>query len=151
LSFSAEAISADSQKTSGKQNSDGLTTKYEKERSTNMALTRSFRETVADRARHDGAFRAALIEEAIQAVLDGDVAGARDLIRDCINATVGFDLLSSATHLPVKSLMRMVGPRGNPTLRNFALIMNTLQEHSGVRAHVEVAANVSEPKCVHVG
>jgi hypothetical protein len=64
-----------------------------------MALTRSFRETVADRARHDGAFRAALIEESIQAMLDGDLVGARDLLRDCINATVGFDALSGATQL----------------------------------------------------
>ena len=106
-----------------------------------MALTRSFRETVAVRARHDAAFRDALLEEALQAVFDGDLDEARELIRDCINATVGFHGLSTATHLPVKSLMRMVGPRGNPSLRNFALIVHTLQEHSGTKAHVEVAAS----------
>lgn len=104
-----------------------------------MALTRSFRETVAARAQHDPAFRAALLEEALQSVLDGDLEEAKSLLRDCINATVGFDSLSESTHLSVKSLMRMVGPNGNPTLRNFVLIVSTLQERSGVRAHVEVA------------
>ena len=54
-----------------------------------MALTRSFRETVAERARHDAKFRAALIEDAVQAFMEGDVAEARTLLRDCTNATTG--------------------------------------------------------------
>ena len=36
-----------------------------------MPLTRRFRETVAKRARSDAAFRAALVEEAVQNILDG--------------------------------------------------------------------------------
>ena len=111
-----------------------------------MALTRSFRETVASRARRDGAFRAALIEEALQAMVDGDLDEARVLLRDCINAIVGFDALSAATHLPVKSLMRMVGPRGNPTLDHLALIVNALRVHAGVRVRVEVAVTNPSPQ-----
>ncbi|HXA23723.1 MAG TPA: transcriptional regulator [Acetobacteraceae bacterium] len=104
-----------------------------------MALTRSFRETVAERARHDAAFRAALIEEALQAMLDGELDEARSLMRDCINGTVGFDALSTATQLPVKSLMRMVGPRGNPTLQHFVRVIHHLQAAAGVSSRVEVA------------
>jgi DNA-binding phage protein len=103
-----------------------------------MALTRSFNETVAARARHDPAFRAALLEGAIQAMLDGEPEDARSLLRDCINGTVGFDALSVATHLPVKSLMRMVGPNGNPTLQNFVAILHVVQEKSGIKANVNV-------------
>ncbi|MGE4048415.1 MAG: DNA-binding protein [Acetobacteraceae bacterium] len=103
-----------------------------------MALTRNFRETVAKRAHYDHDFRAALMEEALQAFLDGDVDEARTLLRDCINGTIGFASLSEATNLPVKSLMRMVGPRGNPTMRHFSLVVHALQEESAVRALVEV-------------
>lgn len=103
-----------------------------------MALTRSFRQTVATRARHDAAFRVALFEEAIQAMLDGEIADAKSLLRDCINATVGFDALGQQAGIPVKSLMRMVGPNGNPTLQNFAVIISALQVRTGVRALARV-------------
>ena len=62
-----------------------------------MPLTRSFRETVAKRARNDAAFRAALVEEAVQNILDGDVETALGQLRDVVNATMGFDALAAAT------------------------------------------------------
>ena len=105
-----------------------------------MALTRSFRETVAERAKHDAEFRAALIEEAVQAFMDGDIAEARTLLRDCINATIGFAALSKATHRPVKSLMRMVGPGGNPSVENLFSVLRAIQASAGVRVRVEVGA-----------
>lgn len=107
-----------------------------------MALTRSFRDTVVTRAQHDVEFRAALIEEAIQAFLDGDLEDARSILRDCINATIGFHRLSEVTHTPVKSLMRMVGPRGNPSAGNLAAVLRAVQQDAGVRALVEVASTV---------
>jgi len=45
----------------------------------------------------------------------------------CINATVGFASLSKETHIPEKSLMRMVGPRGNPTASNLFAMVAALQ------------------------
>lgn len=107
-----------------------------------MALTRSFRDTVANRAKHDAAFRAALLEEALQALVDGDLDAARSLLRNCINATVGFERLSDVTHLPTKSLMRMVGPRGNPRLDNFVQVVKVLRGASEV--NVTVRAGVDE-------
>ena len=35
--------------------------------------------------------------------------------RDYINATIGFEALAALTHTPAKSLMRMFGPKGNPS------------------------------------
>ena len=64
-----------------------------------MALTRDFRETVAARAARDPAFKAALLQEALQAFIEGDVAAGLVLLRDCINATVGFGALSKETHI----------------------------------------------------
>ena len=56
-----------------------------------MPLTRSFRETVQARARRDVKFRQALLGEAMQALLNGNLEEGRAALRSCINATVGFD------------------------------------------------------------
>jgi DNA-binding phage protein len=102
-----------------------------------MALTRDFRETVAARAARDPAFKAALLQEALQAFIEGDVAAGLVLLRDCINATIGFRALSKETHIPEKSLMRMVSPRGNPSARNLSAMVAALQHQTRVEAHVE--------------
>ena len=112
-----------------------------------MPLTRSFRETVAKRARSDAAFRAALVEEAAQNILDGDVEIALDQLRDVVNATMGFDALAAATGLPKTSLMRMLGPNGNPRADNLGAILKALGRHTGV--HIVVRAEpVPEPEAV---
>ncbi len=56
-----------------------------------MPLTRSFRETVQARARRDIKFRQALLAEAMQALLDGNLEEGRAALRSCINATIGFE------------------------------------------------------------
>jgi hypothetical protein len=45
-----------------------------------------------------------------------------------INATAGFDKLASVTKKSPKSLMRMLGPTGNPQARNFFEIVAYLQK-----------------------
>jgi DNA-binding phage protein len=109
-----------------------------------MALTRDFRETVAARAARDPAFKNALLTEALQAFLEGEVAPGLILLRDCINATVGFSALSKETHIPEKSLMRMVGPRGNPTASNLFAMVAALQQKTHTQAHVEMAQDETD-------
>ena len=99
-----------------------------------MTLTRDFHETVVARAKRDPAFKPALLMEALQAFLDGEVAPGLIMLRDCINATVGFSALAKQTQIPEKSLMRMVGPRGNPTASNLFAIMAALQQANDTRA-----------------
>jgi hypothetical protein len=77
-----------------------------------MALTRDFKETVQARARRDPAFRQALLQEAVTTMLDGGLKTGKAVLRDYINATIGFEELGRATGTPPKSLMRMFGPRG---------------------------------------
>jgi hypothetical protein len=90
----------------------------EEERRTTMALTRSFQDTVQARAARDPAFKQALLTEGVNALLEGDVAAGKAVLRDYINATVGFESLSAATGTPAKSLMRVFGPGGDPTAGN---------------------------------
>ena len=110
-----------------------------------MALTREFRETVVRRVAKDVAFRAALIEEAVQNILDGNIATALSQLRDVVNATMGFDALAAATGLPKTSLMRMLGPNGNPRADNLGGILRALGRHTGMYI-VARAEPVPEPE-----
>jgi len=103
-----------------------------------MVLTRSFKEFVKARVESDPEFRHALLQEAVQTLISGDADTARAVLRDYINATIGFAALAEATGTPSKSLMRMFGPNGNPTAANLSGVISVLQEKTGV--HLEVRA-----------
>ena len=92
-----------------------------------MPLTRDFKDTVRARVERDPKFRQALLREGIEAMLAGDVATAKTILRDYINATLGFADLAEATRIPSKSLMRMLGPAGNPRADNLFEIVSLLQ------------------------
>jgi DNA-binding phage protein len=104
-----------------------------------MPLTRDFKETIQKRARRDAAFREALLKEAVDALLSGDVETGKMALRDYINATVGFDALATVTKKSPKSLMRMLGPKGNPQARNFFEIVAYLQKKEGLHLKVRSA------------
>ena len=101
-----------------------------------MPLTRSFKETVRARVERDPAFRAALLIGAVEQMLAGDMDTGKAVLRDYINATVGFEKLARATGTPSKSLMRMFGPRGNPRASNLFAVIRQLQKVSGIRLGV---------------
>ncbi|MDP2603269.1 MAG: transcriptional regulator [Deltaproteobacteria bacterium] len=104
-----------------------------------MPLTRDFKETIQARARRDEAFREALLTEAMDAMLSGDVETGKTVLRDYINATVGFDALAAVTKKSPKSLMRMLGPNGNPQARNLFKIVAYLQTKAGLQLKVRAA------------
>ena len=101
-----------------------------------MALTRSFKELVQRRVTTEPAFGQALLREGIDSMLAGDVDAGKAILRDYINATVGFEKLGAAIGTQPKSLMRMFGPRGNPQARNLFGVIGYLQAQAGVRLHV---------------
>ncbi len=108
-----------------------------------MALTRDFRETVQARVRRDPAFRKGLLRDAIESLLAGEVPVGKELLRDYINATVGFPELATHTKLHVKTLHQMFGPEGNPTASNLFEIVAYLQRQEGVRLHVRTSRAVA--------
>ena len=110
-----------------------------------MALTRAFQETVRARVKRDPAFREALLTEGVDAFLSGDVETGKAVLRDFINATVGFEKLGMATGTPPKSLMRMFSPSGNPTASNLFGVLGELQRQAGVQLH---ARSVSQAEAV---
>jgi len=105
-----------------------------------MALTRDFKATVVARAQRDPRFREMLFTEAINAYLGGDTAAGKAILRDLVNATVGFEELAAALNKPSKSLHRMLAPRGNPSTENFFSIVSALQKKARVRLRVTARA-----------
>ena len=105
-----------------------------------MPLTRDFKDTVKARADTDPAFRAALLSDAVELLLEGDVDTGKSVMRDFIKATVGFESLAAQTGLPPKSLMRMFGPRGNPTAASLFSVISALQRATGVQLGVSAEA-----------
>ena len=103
-----------------------------------MALTRDFRRSVAARARREPKFQQALFTKALNACLAGDTQTGKAVLRDLVNATVGFERLAAQVKRPSKSLHRMLAPRGNPSTGNFFGIVKALQKKTGVRLRVTV-------------
>ncbi len=106
-----------------------------------MALTREFKHTVAARAQRDPRFREALFTEALNAYFAGDTTVGKAILRDLVNATVGFEELSLTLKKPSKSLHRMLAPRGNPSMDNFFSIVCALQKKAHVKLRVIAKAS----------
>ena len=104
-----------------------------------MALTRDFRETVQADAKRDPVFRRGLLSDALQSLLCGEVPLGKELLRDYINATVGFPKLAAHTKIHAKTLHQMFGPHGNPTASKLFGIVAYLQHAEGVRFEVRSA------------
>jgi DNA-binding phage protein len=105
-----------------------------------MPLTRSFKTTIQARVKRDATFRKELLRESVECFVSGDIQIGKAVLRDYINATVGFAELAKVTHHSAKSLMRMLSPSGNPQARNLFEIVEYLQRKEKV--HFEVVASI---------
>lgn len=68
-----------------------------------MAWARDLKVTVRERLQRDPSFREGLLEEAVDCLLSSDVETGKSLLRDYVNATIGFgglgDLTEKSLHL----------------------------------------------------
>jgi DNA-binding phage protein len=97
-----------------------------------MALTRDFKATVTARMQSDPDFARAMFGEAITLFVDGEPDTAKRVLRDLVNATVGFERLAQEIGRPVKSLHRMLSSTGNPTLSNISMIVSAIKRVLGL-------------------
>ena len=102
-----------------------------------MVLTRNFKKTIQARIERDPIFREELLKEGVECLLSGDVDTGKAVLRDYINATIGFKELGGLTAKSPKSLMRMFSPNGNPQARNLFEIIGCLQEREGLHLKVQ--------------
>lgn len=105
-----------------------------------MTMTRDFKETVKDRAGRDPAFAKALLDEAATLFLNGDPHTARLILRDLVNASLGFETLAAETCRPSKSLHRMLSDKGNPSMDNLAAIFGAVRKQLGVSIKAEAVS-----------
>lgn len=103
-----------------------------------MALTRDFKETVAARVRNDPAFAQALLDEAITLFVNGEPESAKLILRDLVNATLGFEALADEIHKPAKSLHRMLSKSGNPTMSNISAVFAAIKRALKVEVRTQV-------------
>lgn len=101
-----------------------------------MALTRDFKHTVIERVERDPSFATVLLDEAATLFLNGEAQTARLILRDLVNATLGFEQLAQITAKPSKSLHRMLSPKGNPSMDNLAVIFGAMRQQLGVALKV---------------
>ena len=104
-----------------------------------VALTRDFKQTVVARAKNDPAFAQALLDEALTLFLNGEPDTAKLVLRELVNATVGFEALAADVHKPSKSLHRMLSASGNPTMESLSAIFVAIKK----ALHVEIKAVVT--------
>ncbi len=101
-----------------------------------MALTRNFKQTVVERVERDPEFAKALLDEAATLFLSGEPETARLILRDLVNATIGFEQLAEMTDKPSKSLHRMLSQHGNPSMDNLAAIFSAVRSRLNVELEV---------------
>ena len=80
-----------------------------------MALVRSFKDTVKARVERDPAFHEALLTEAIERCLSGEVDIWKALLHDIIEPKIGFERLAVEMGRPPKSLTSMLTTDADPT------------------------------------
>ena len=101
-----------------------------------MALTRDFKESILERAKIDPEFRVGLLTEAAECLLNNEPNVAKILLRDYVNATIGFQKLGVVVDKKPSSLMRMLSEKGNPSLDNVSQLLSAVRAHEGVELHV---------------
>jgi len=101
-----------------------------------MALSQEFKISIKSRAARDASFRRARLQEGVECLLDGDTPTGKAVLRDYINATVGFETLAYDLGKSSKSLMRMFEPTGNPQASNLLAVIHYLKKQEGVSLKV---------------
>lgn len=102
-----------------------------------MALTRDFKDTVVMRVQADPEFARGLLDEAITLFINGEAETAKLILRDLVNATLGFEELAIAVEKSPKSVHRMLSRAGNPTMSNLAAIFVALKHELNIEIHTQ--------------
>lgn len=99
-------------------------------------LTGDFNELARKNMKHDPEFRKAMLLETMNCFLEGDIEKGNSLFRNYIVEDIGYKALGEKTGIHEKSLNRMFGKKGNPTLSNALRVLTTISEYEGVKLRV---------------
>jgi DNA-binding phage protein len=105
-----------------------------------MPLSIEFKQVFKASIDQDPAFGHELLASAVQSFLDNDLATGRAILRNYVNATIGFQQLARIIGGQEKSLMRMLSPNGSPLASNLFQVVHALQQFSEVQLEVTAVA-----------
>jgi DNA-binding phage protein len=71
-------------------------------------------------------------------VVNGEQDSTKPILRDFVNATVGFEALAKEIHKPTKSLHRMLSQSGNPTMSNISAVFAAIKRALKVEVRTSV-------------
>lgn len=108
-----------------------------------IPLTTPFLTTLRERASEDADFRISLLEYAAESVLAGDLDETKATLRVYIKATTGYESFAKRIGVHPKSLVRMLGPDGNPRAANLLSVLS--QSLASERLKVDVLISLDDP------
>ena len=91
-----------------------------------VALTRDFRETVAERIKSDPIFAQALLDEAITLFINGEADTAQSILCELADATIGFEVVGEEIQRP------------NPTMSSISMIIAAIKRALKVEVHTQI-------------
>ena len=106
------------------------------ERDTRHALATPFDDTVRELAADDPQFRVELLIAATEAIVAGDLDETKAALRTYIKATRGYKHIADLIDVHPKSLIRMLGPEGNPRASTLVDLLSRVAEIENVRLEV---------------
>ncbi len=116
-----------------------------------MPLTKDVNEIFVDQVQEQQELAIAVFFEAISALVNGEPIVSRLMLRNLVNATIGFETLAVEIDKPSKSVHRMLSANGNPTMDNLTVIIGALKKHLNI-CDVEVKSVMAEydeqPECL---
>ncbi|MEM8505808.1 MAG: transcriptional regulator [Cyanobacteria bacterium P01_D01_bin.1] len=99
-------------------------------------LTRNVEETFLERVYREPELVVDMLAEAISLFVNGESDISRLMLRDIVNATMGFEQLAIKIGRPSKSLHRMLSQKGNPTMDNLVAIIGALRHELKIESVV---------------
>jgi len=102
----------------------------------------SYKDSMKDMVTRHPNMALEMLEDSINTLLSGNVDEGRLLLRQYVNATIGFKELASRTGKQDKNLMRSLSETGNPTAANLFEIMQACLDYQ----NVEVSAHIIQPE-----
>ena len=100
------------------------------------SLQRKMSPQMFRRFKDDRSFGALVLLEGVRALLNDDVDLTRGLLRRMVDTTLGFEQLAQITEGHPKSLVRMLGPNGNPSAKHLVAVIARLADAHRVRFRV---------------
>lgn len=86
-----------------------------------------------------------MLEDAINSILAGELDEGRLLLRQYVNATLGFQELARRTGKIDRGLMRMLSKDGNPTASNLMEIVRACADVQGVEIVATLSPRTASP------